>query len=191
MTQRINLLLIIFGLILTSISCNSTRKCLTQEQKVENYFCGLNTGDFSMISDCISDSIKTTEKEYILTNNRKELYQQFQWDSVFRPKYELTDLKMDSNSVKATVSKICERIEFLQDSAMIYKVQIDFNDNQIIKIQTTEYVFLDFAKWQPRRDTITSWIDKNYPELSGFVNDLTLKGAQKFLTAIDLYKNEK
>jgi len=191
MIQRINLLLVILGLIITLISCNLARKNLTNEQIVENYFCGLNAGDFNMISNCISDSIITTEKEYILTHSRKKFYQQFQWDSVFRPKYELTDLKMDSNSVKATVSKICKRIEFLQDSAMIYKVLIDFKDSQITKIQTTEYVFLDFAKWQPRRDTLTSWIDKNYSELSGFVNDLTLKGAQNYLTAIDLYKNKK
>jgi hypothetical protein len=190
MSQKINLL-VILGLILTLISCNSTHKSLTHEQIVKDYFYALNTGDFSIISNCISDSIMTTEKEYILTYNQKELYQQFQWDSVFKPKYELTDLKMDSTSVKATVSKICARIVFLQDSAMIYKVQIDFKDNQITKVQTTEYVFLDFAKWQPRRDTLTSWIDKNYPELSGFVYDLTLKGAQNYLTAIDLYKNEK
>lgn len=191
MTQRINILRIILGLIFMLISCDSIQKKLTYEQMVENYFFGLNTGDFNLFSNCISDSVLTTEMECVLTQNRNQFYQQFQWDSVFRPKYKLTDLRRNDDSVKAIVSKKCKRIEFLQDSALTYKILIVFKEKQIKSIQITEYVFMDFAKWQPRRDTLLAWIDKKHPELSGFSNDLTLKGAQNYMKAIDLYRNEK
>ncbi len=183
--------ILFIGFLITFISCNAIQNSLKHEQIVTDYFKGLNTGDFSLISKCVSDSIQTTEKEYLLTRNQKELYQQFQWDSVFNPKYDLTDLESDSNSIMATVSKICKRIDFLQDTAMVFKVTIDIKDSQITKIQITDYVYLNFATWQSRRDTLVAWIDKNHPEIYGFLDDMTLKGAQNYLKAIELYRNEK
>ncbi|MBN2396247.1 MAG: hypothetical protein JXC36_07285 [Candidatus Atribacteria bacterium] len=183
--------ILIIGLIVIFISCHPRQINLTNEQIVANYYKGLNDGDFSLIINLVSDSIQTTEKEYIITRSRKELYQQFKWDSVFNPKYELIDLKADSNSIEATVSKTCKRIEFLQDTSLIIKVMIDLKNGQMTKIQIIDYVYINFAKWQPRRDSLVVWIDKKHPELSGFLNDFTIKGAENYLKAIEFYKNEK
>jgi hypothetical protein len=184
-------LVILTGLMIIQTSCSSKQRTDSQEQIIKYYYNGLSTGNFKLISKCISDSILIIEKGYILTNNRNDYYQHIQWDSVFKPKYNLIDLKKDSDFYVAIVSKICKRIEFLQDTVITFKEKIEFKNNQIDKMQLLDYLLLDFEKWQQRTESLIAWIDKNHPEISGFNTDMTLKGAQNYLKAVDLYKNKK
>jgi hypothetical protein len=181
-------LVILTGLLIVMISCSSKQRSSYEDQIIRKYYNGLSSGNFNLISECISDSILIIEKEYLLTNNRKDYYRHTQWDSVFKPDYHLIDLKKEGNSYIAIVSKICQRIEFLQDTVITFKEKIDIKNNQIVKMELLDYLLLDFEKWQQRTESLIAWIDKNHPELSGFNNDLTLKGAQKYLKAVDLYK---
>ena len=50
---------------------------------------------------------------------------------------------------------------------------------------------MDLEKWIPRRDSLSTWVDRNHPEIKGFVNDMTPFGAQNYLKAIDLFRNKK
>ena len=184
-------LVILTGFMTIPISCNTKQQTNSQEQLIKDYYNGLTTGDFKLISKCISDSILIIEKSYVLTNNRNDYYRHTQWDSVFKPKYNLIDLKKDSDSYVALVSKICKRIEFLQDTVITFKEKLEIKNNQIVKMQLLDYILLDFEKWQQRTESLIAWIDNNHPELSGFNTDLTLKGAQNYLKAVDLYKNKK
>ena len=190
MTRILKKILIVVGLIILTISCTSSQSC-SHERIINDYFNGLNSGDFNFISTCVADSIMTTEMDFVLTRNLQDLYKQFQWDSVFRPNYSLISLKQDSFGYIATISKTCKRIEFLQDSAMIYDTRIIFKNDKIVKIATIDYKFMDLEKWIPRRDSLSTWVDRNHPEIKGFVNDMTPFGAQNYLKAIDLFRNEK
>jgi nucleoside 2-deoxyribosyltransferase len=69
--------LIIIISFIALIACNKKQDNLTNEQIVRNYYTGLNSSDFNLISGCVSDSVTYADNGYIIANNKKELYQFF------------------------------------------------------------------------------------------------------------------
>jgi len=171
-------------------SCNPKTQS-SHEQSLRGYFCALNEQDFGRLSNFISDSLKTFEMGYLLTGNKEEFYTQFQWDSVFQPEYQMRDIRCGKDSAELIVSKNCQRIAFLQDSALEYRALVVFAGDQIKEISTIGYLSMDFALWQARRDSLIEWIDREHPALSGFAWNLSPKGAGNYLKAIELWRNEK
>ncbi|MDF1549341.1 MAG: hypothetical protein P1P88_16065 [Bacteroidales bacterium] len=185
--MKLKLVLIIL-VCLTIASCTSRTNQISGEQLISNYFNGFNNANFNQISACVSDSILITEGDFIIAKSKKELYTNFQWDSVFLPKYQLIEIKTVKDGFETTVSKIDRRIKFLQDTSIIYKIIIHIIDNQIAKMQITDYLQFDFEKWQSRRDSLKVWTDSNHPELSGFLDVQTKEKGLKYLKAINLYE---
>ncbi len=110
---------------LLQFSCKSSSDNLTPEKIVGDYINGLNESNFKQIESCISDSLLTMESGFVLSENSKDYYIHYQWDSVFSPKYEIINSnKISDNSVEVTLSKTCNRIKYLHDTATIYKSKI-------------------------------------------------------------------
>jgi len=183
-----SIFLIIVLLIL--VSCITENEQINREKLVSDYYVSLNSADFEKTLDCVSDSIVISEGDFILTRSKRDLYTHFQWDSVFKPKYKVLKLTTVDKNMEAVISKTCMRIQFLHNSATVYKVTIDFDGDKICKMETFDYEVFDFKKWQSNRDVLAKWIDENHPELTGFINDQTLNGAKKYLKAIELYKSK-
>jgi hypothetical protein len=189
----IRILIFLFAIVcLIQFGCKSSSASLTSEKIVNDYINGLNESNFEHFESFISDSLTTMEGGFVLTENSKDYYIHFQWDSVFSPKYNIINSKkISDNSVEVTLSKTCKRIKYLHDTATIYKVRFDFANNHIIKIDNFELVYFDTLKWSSRRDALVAWIKIHYPDLDGFVYDQTLIGAQNYLKAIELYNDKK
>ena len=181
------LLTLIICATLVFFSCKPPESTITKEQMVKDFYTGYNSGDFNLLSKHISDSIVYSDQGFLIAANLNDLRTFFQWDSVFKPHYGISELKEDSNSVTLNVNKLCKRINFLQDTATSYKVKVDFINDQIASVQITEQLYFNSEKWLPRRDSLLSWIDKTHPELSGFFNQPGYTGAEKFLKAMELY----
>lgn len=179
------LILIYYGCI---ISC-STNQNISAEEIVKAFFVGYNTSNFDAISKCVTDSVVTVEMDFVLTNDRQELYTHFSWDSVFMPKYKIITVETNMDTVVVTASKICNRIKYLHDVPTVYKANFIIESNKIVKVQTTEFLVFDYKLWESRRDSLVTWIDENHRELKDFQYDLTSDGAHKYLNAIDLYEN--
>lgn len=178
-------------LILILSACHTGNSKLSDKQIIKEYYAVLNSNDFNKIKGYLSDEILSAEGDYVLSNNIHDYYILFQWDSVFTPHYELIELRNEDNLLVATVNKHCKRIEFLQDTLISYNVEIHVNKGKISLLQTNDFIVFDFEKWQYRRDSLTLWIEKNYPHLSGFINNMTPKGAVDYLKAIELYSQYK
>lgn len=184
--QRLTFLLLISIL----VSCGNNHETNSEKELVKNYYDLTNQSDFLGISNIVTDSIIHIEGDFILSEGKKDLYRMFQWDSVFEPQYEILELSQDSSLVSVVFSKTCKRIKFLHDTATVSKSLFAFDNEKIASINTVEYILFDYNKWQSRRDTLVAWIDKNHPELNGFIFDQSLLGAKDYLKAIELYQNQ-
>lgn len=183
------LLLICFSIVL--MSCQSEKKQVDNQQIIRDFYLELNNSNLTRASTYLHDSIIVSEAQFTQAETKDEWFTQFKWDSVFNPTYKILELKETDGKVEVIVSKECERIRFLHDSATIYKVEYEFLDGKIKKDNTFEYVVFDFEKWQSRRDSLLAWIDLNHPELPDFIFDQTIEGGQNYLKAIEFYENEK
>jgi hypothetical protein len=175
----------------TLFSCNTGPAKVTNEEIIRGYFDGVNEGDFHQAAEYVSDSILVSEFEYIIARSSESLYQNFQWDSVFEPRYAIKGISTESNLSLVTISKTSKRIGFLQGSALEYRLIVIIKNHRISSMQTNEYINLDFEKWEQNRIRLNSWIDANHPYLSGFMNDLTIRGARNYLQAIKLFRESQ
>lgn len=159
---------------------------------VEEYFKGFNNSNFSTVEKVINDSIRILEGDYTVAGSIQEFKTNFDWDQTFNPQYKIVEtININNDSAEIVISKTCDRINFLLDTAILCKIKLDFVDNKITKVNTVEYLKFDFVKWQQRRDSLVAWADIHHPELKGFANDMTVAGAQNYKKAIDYYINEK
>ncbi len=180
-------LLILSCLFLVMLSCSSGPKEVSSEQIIQEYLSGLNDSGFGSVSEYVSDSVRVSEFAFPVARSKKDLQRIFQWDSVFAPRYELIDTEEIEGKLVGTISKECQRIRFLNDTAIVYRVVFEFSGNRISHMQTIEYLAFDMKKWTSRRDSLVSWIETRHPELKGFHQNQTEKGARDYLRAIELY----
>ena len=184
-------------ILLTLVSWYPFQSKLTEKELVIKYFNGLNEGDFDQISAYLDDDVLVLYYDEAFAKNKKELYHLFRMDSVFMPEYKLVEYKKNGSTLEVIVSKSDKQINFLLEKPLFSKYRIRFNDNRISRIAI---VYLDdtdfdkwasFDKWPSKEDSLVSWIDKNYPELSGFKRDRTVQGRVNYLKSIELYRNKK
>lgn len=183
--KHFSFLLVFFVLL---ISCNSRHD---DARIIEKFYEGFNSGDYTLLSEVISDTVEMTEMEYVLAANKQEAFRFFQWDSVFNPTYKVLEIKQNNVGCMVKVSKTCKRIEFLHDSAIVYTVEFEIVNSVIGRVSIIEYNQMNFDTWMSQRDSLIAWIGLNHSELSGFENNITLEGARDFLSAINLYQRNR
>lgn len=185
----LNTLAIAIVLLVSSCSKPTT---LTPNEIVDSYFEGLNTSDFSKIEPLLSDSIQSYEMKHTIAQGIKQQYGIFQWDSIFKPHYTIIKKKDIGNDfVEVEVLKQCNRISFLTDTTIEFKVNFSISDSKIESINTCEYIRIDIEKWRSRLDSLTQWVGLNHPELNGFNRKITIEGGNNYKKAMALYNAEK
>ena len=180
-------------ILLTVISVLSgcSNKKLSPSEAVEEYYAAFDSSNFERLISLVDDSLTIVEGEFLSTYNHDSFYQQFKWDSIFQPTYEVIRIEEESDHVIATVSSHSLRYEFLKNNPLTSKFKISLNSGKISRIELVGYEGADFEVWQKERDSLVKWVNTNHPELDGFVNDLTINGSKNYLKAIELYENRK
>ncbi len=173
---------------LAIISCKSSKSESDKIDIAKRYFKVLDTSNDSDLSELMADSLTTIEGSYTQTYSKYDYVQFLKWDAVFDPNYDILHIEASDGLVIAKISKLDTRISFLNGEAFITNQTLKFHDGKIIQI---EIVYENFNEtlWGQRKDSLLAWIDKNHPELSGFIYDQTEPGAINYLKAIDLYVN--
>lgn len=177
---------VIFVLIVTIfVGCTKSSKSI-----VEQFYTGYNTGNYQLISGLVGDTLTLTAGKYVMPYSRKDYYTFFQWDSTFHTTYEITELAEENQTVWVTISSSSERFEFLDNNPLTTRIKLTIANGHITHIEELESPGANWEKWTERRDTLVTWIDQHHPELSGFINDMTKVGAEKYKQAIQLYTGE-
>ncbi len=172
------------ALLLTIIGCTVD----TEPTKiVEKYYHGLNLSDYDVLSEQLSNNFSVIEGTDTSNYNIDTYYNWFQWDSVFKPNYNIIETRTINDSLFITLSKSCKRIEFLHDDPLIYTVYTEISQGKIESIQTMSYQNADWNKWITRRDTLVASTVRDYPELDPFIYDQSKHGAITYIKAIKLW----
>ena len=171
------------------IGCKEQK--LTPKETVIKYYHSRDTGNYKELKELINDSITIISGSYVMPYNHVSFYEQFKWDSIFKPSYKIVKLEEKNNQVNALVVINSIRNEFLKSSSMICEYEILFNSGKISEIKDLDCTNVDWNTWQKERDSLVNWIKENNPELNGFIYDMTMGGAINYLKAIELYKVHK
>ena len=189
-----NKILILLLLLSTAlISCKSTEKEIDKLQIARQYYKALDDSDSALMSTLLTDSLRTVETDYDYeqTFSKKEYIEDWlKWDSVFGPTYKVIEIQQINETVKAKISKVDKRISLLHEGPTVWNAVIYFDADKIISIERSNVVF-DDKIWEKNRTKLINWIDKNHPELNGFLNGQTESVGLNYLKAIELYTNRE
>ena len=169
--------------------CNNQK--LTHKETVSQYYNARNTVDFNKIKPLVSDSITIVSGDFVMPYNNDSFYEVFKWDSIFKSTYKIVDLVEKNDQVIASVRYNCLRNTFLKNKNMTCRYKISFNTGKISKVEELDCKDVNWNVWAKERDSLINWTKNNHPELDGFINDMTMKGALNYLKAIELYQADK
>lgn len=181
------------GFISCKTSENEKFKETSKLDIAKRYYKALDDSHSADMLTCVGDSILIRENpdDYEEHFSRKEYTQWLEWEAVFQPSYKILEIEEENDFVKAKISKIDKRLSFLTEEPIVWNEILRFRNQKIIKVERVEYEVFNVSKFVRNRDTLVKWIDKNHPELSGFLYPQTKSTAIKYLKAIERYTEEK
>ncbi len=166
-----------------------TSKGISSAETVKQYYTAFDAADFARMLPLVSDSLTIAEGDYATTYSHDSFYEQFKWDSIFQPSYELIDIAEEEGSIIATVASSSVRYEFLKNNPLTCRFSITFSGAKISRIDVLDCPDADWGVWEAERELLVSWVSENHPELDGFIHDLSMQGAINYMKAIELYEN--
>lgn len=186
-------IVLVLLLVIGYISCKNSEKEIDTLEIAKKYYEILDKSTISEITPLLMYSLLTKETQYDYEQafSQKEYVEWLKWDSVFDPTYEILDIEQKNGVVKAKISKTDKRISFLHEGPIVTNQVIRFNNTKIASIETTEYVVFNDSLFVENRGKLLEWIDKNHPELNGFIHDQTKIGGLNYLKAMELFENKK
>ncbi|MDO6597784.1 hypothetical protein Q4512_12740 [Oceanihabitans sp. 2_MG-2023] len=182
-------IILLLFLIIGFVSCKNSKKQIDNIEIAKQYFKVLDDSHYSNVSNWFPDSLTTIEGKHKKAYSKSDYIEFLKWDSVFEPSYKILAIEQKNGLVKAKISKMDKRISFLHEEPFITNEIIEINNTKIIRVET-EYVNFNEATWGRNKNRLLTWIDKNHPELNGFIYDQTESGGIKFLQAIEMYKTK-
>ena len=183
-------LTVLFAVVLLACNRKVNTPTYLKKEKVRTYFKGFSSKNYNLINPLFKDSISITEGvEAKFTT--ASFYEHFKWDSVFNTQYTIKNLSVTDSVIIARIAAKSERNAFLENNPLSCDWSFYFKDSLIYNITIGDCPDANWSKWEQKRDSLVVWTAANYPELDNFINDLSEKGAQKYVQAMRLYKEDK
>lgn len=177
-------------LLICILSSCGTRSYSPQET-ITRYYTAFDQHDYNILQESLHDTLTIIEGDYTTTYTRASYRSLFKWDSVFNTSHKLLKFEYTNKRFIATVASSSTRNAFLKNNPLTCAFDLRFTSGKISQIETLDCPDTQWHLWQQERDSLVVWIKKEHPELDGFVNELTMQGAQRYLKAITLYQRDK
>lgn len=189
--MKIRSLLALYLLFLLCLTCQEKPKAdkIDKVKMAQAFYEAMSASDLDALSRLYEDSIRVGEGGEIRAIAFEDYRPWLAWDSVFHPEYEVKEILELDSSLVVKVSKICERVLFLNEEPLVTRELLNFRNGKIHSLVIQEYVDYDLDAWVARREELVSWVAEKHPELDGFIHDQTLQGGLNYLKAIDLFQN--
>lgn len=182
------LIYVVIASLFTLFACSEQP---SQLEIAQQFYAASNSFNFSEINNLTCDTVTIIDGDYRADYDKNEYYTLFQWDSVFNPNYKIEYIEQSNNEVFVKLATTSLRFAFLKNNPLVTTHRLSFINNKIRSIELTEYVESDFNIWVEQRDSLVNWINIKHPELNGFIYDMTKTGAENYLKAIALQKDNK
>lgn len=181
--------IILLCCLIVLFSCNESSTSYTPAEVIETYYEGFNTSDYDLVQTVLADSLTVNEGPFGTTFSQEAYYVFFQWDSVFTPFSKLSDFRTEKNQISVLVSTTSQRYTFLENNPFSCEHTFTILSGKISAIEIGACPGEDRNVWQSNRDSLVAWINQYHPDMSGFIHDLTKEGAEKYVSAIQLYES--
>ncbi|MEP2690017.1 hypothetical protein [Maribacter dokdonensis] len=158
---------------------------------VKSYYSAFDSGDYNALKAITNDSVTIISGDFTTNYDKEAFYEFYKWDSIFKPTYNTIKIEEENNTVLVTVAQKNKRNSFLQNNPLKFKVRVSFTSGKISKLEELEYINVNWNEWNQQKNALVEWVQLNHPELDGFVNDMTMKGAMDYLKAIELYEKKE
>lgn len=169
------------------LSCGNNN--LSKKEQVTRYYNGFINSDYELIKSTLADSLTLVSGDHVATFTPNTYIKQYKWDSVFQPTYNVQKLETEDKHIVASLKLQSLKLQFLKNNPMHCGFKFYFESGKIAKIQDLECPNANWKLWRQGVDSLVNWTKEHHPELDGFINDLSLKGARNYLKAIELFEN--
>lgn len=191
MKRRCSGIFLVLFLVFSLCSSCSKKQKLEHPYRllVQDYYNALNAGEIDKAQTFLADSIIKIEGVEKIAYAKQDFTQYLEWDLSFDPKYGLSNIDAATqDSVALTVTKQCKRILFLNEAPTKYEEVWTIKEGKLAGFEIQNYISFNDTLWVKNVTALTSFINKNHPELKTFIYNQTEQGAQDYLKAITLYK---
>ena len=177
--------------VIAFLSCTQPSDSFRPGDLVNDYYESLNEGDVAKTLKLVSDTLINIQGPDTAIYTSGSYRKWLAWDRSFKPSYKIVSSeKIDDNTILLTIEKQDVRIQFLNEEPTVYREKYYFKNGKLDRIVSQEYLVFNDSIWITKRGLLTSFIEENHPELSGFIFDQTAAGAQKYLDAIKYYEQK-
>ena len=170
-------------------SCDRSNKLVNDPKLlVQHYYEALNAGNLKKAQTFLCDSIVKIEGVEKIAYAKEDFTHYLEWDLSFNPKYSFSNIKSATDEgVTLIVTKQCKRILFLNEAPTKYQERWKLKEGKLAGFEIQNYISFNDTLWGENVTALTSFIDKNHPEMKNFIYNQTKQGAQDYLKAITLY----
>lgn len=156
---------------------------------VQQFYDGLNAGDYQKVSSVLSDKFIMRENEgnFEVSFSPDKFHDWFQWDSVFNPTYEILSSERINDTLRLAISKKCDRIMLFNKVPIRYLAFFEISNGKLNAVNRYSYLGTNWEKWTQKKEKFLQFVHTEIPEYNDMEEVQDYEHGEKYAKAIQLF----